>query len=122
VQTATVHVTSVELLDLYNTPIEILPALPGGQSYMILSVRGRYDYISSQYATGAGDIFIRQSVSSPLYKASQLAIGGSSDADFYFRVNDLGLSVINQPVVLGIDNAIFLGDGTLDITIAYIIN
>jgi hypothetical protein len=51
IQTIKVTVTSAEILDAYDTPIELIPAPPAGFYIDPISIVYRFDYDSTPYAT-----------------------------------------------------------------------
>ncbi len=47
------NITSDQILNLADTPVELLPALPSGQIYSIVAVSARLNFVSNSYAGGS---------------------------------------------------------------------
>jgi hypothetical protein len=58
IQTIKVTVTSAEVLDAYDTPIELIPAPPAGFYIDPISIVYRFDYDSTPYATNTSGIIV----------------------------------------------------------------
>jgi hypothetical protein len=68
IQTIKVTVTSAEILDAYDTPVELIPAPPAGFYIDPISIVYRFDYDSTPYATNTNSFitFGIQNVSSKI--------------------------------------------------------
>jgi hypothetical protein len=53
-----VTVTSAEILDAYDTPVELIPAPPAGFYIDPISIVYRFDYDSTPYATNTSGIIV----------------------------------------------------------------
>jgi hypothetical protein len=58
IQTIKVTVTSAEILDAYDTPVELIPAPPAGFYIDPISIVYRFDYDSTPYATNTSGIIV----------------------------------------------------------------
>jgi hypothetical protein len=58
IRTVKVTVTSAEILDAYDTPIELIPAPPSGFYIDPISIVYRFDYDSTPYATNTSGIIV----------------------------------------------------------------
>jgi hypothetical protein len=58
IQTIKVTVTSAEILDAYDTPVELIPAPPAGFYIDPISIMLRFDYNTTPYATNTSGIIV----------------------------------------------------------------
>jgi hypothetical protein len=58
IQTIKVTVTSAEILDAYDTPVELIPAPPAGFYIDPISIVYRFDYNTTPYATNTSGIIV----------------------------------------------------------------
>lgn len=119
-------ISSAEILDLYNTPIEIIPA-PGANK-MIRIVGGNIynKFNTTAYASGGTTQFYYNTTSTPaastsgstsfLYATSSAIAGVISNTTLYVA-NVLNLSIIVKMLTQNPTT----GDGTFIISLAYII-
>ncbi len=119
IQTATIHVSSAEILALNTSPVELLPAPGAGKAIDLVSLVVRQNFVTTQYDGGFMAIF------PSLY----FGVGNISDnisgtqLDFTSsRITKMtmnGLMVENEPLYLGTSANPTNGDGTLDFYITY---
>lgn len=129
VQVARGAVSSAELLDLHNTPKVVQVAPGAGRFLQLIGVATYLHAGSTPYATasGTGLVVGYPALVPGAYAANPMGMTGITSA-----VDRLGLGrgydmeaaaadVLNAPLVLAIDDALTVGNGTLDYAVAYLV-
>ena len=128
-QTATVTLTSAQILNLAATPITIVPAPGSNKTILLTNVLAHYRYNSTAYTiNGAGGNFL---IGFPgVTSSAYLTILGQTSfidqtSDQYLQSYAGGIAAfsaseqVNQPLQITVENDPKLGNGTVTLTILY---
>lgn len=124
ISTATVSVSSAEILAINTTPKVIISAPGAGKFIQVISIMGSLDFVSSAYATNF-QLEFRYNATSASLAAAAWNIAQTEDKIFRFQLNsnttgEANASIINQPVTLNESTGNpTTGDGTLKVYITY---
>lgn len=115
--TITVAVSSAQLLDISNTPIDILPTPDSITQYYEYRATMKYFYNTTPYTvSGGGELYLTQG-DGPDYYFSRLAINKAYDT-FSFGTF-YGHCIPGSPVALTSASNPTSGNGTVEIEITY---
>lgn len=112
--------TSAEILALSSSPVEILPAIPN-TNYWIVGAYGVYHKLTTDYTASGFTITLAQGASEfGWINDSSLIQNGSYGRQFVATGPAVGTTTPGDPVTLTIDTSDPTdGDGTLDVTVLY---
>lgn len=116
--TVTVPVSSAQLLTIYNTPVDILPALDADQYYEYRAILKYYYNTTAYTVSGGGSLVLTQGGGADYY-FDRLAITKTFDT-FSFGTF-YGHGIPGAAVRLTSPSNPTLGNGTVDIVISYTI-
>jgi len=122
-QRATVTLSSADILDLHNTPVELVPAPGAGKWLNVHNVTKYFAYGTVEYtAASDGVIYVAWGTTYDEYDWT-VNVAGSLDIIGATLVGGThaASSLVNQPLsaCLGFGDELTLGDGTLTITVWY---
>ena len=117
VRKATVTLSSADLLDLHNTPVELVAAPGAGKYTNLHRAVGYYTHATTEYVfTGGLPILTFGSTSLGEFDAT-----GNQDAitPFVSSIKVVASEQVNAALLLFVPDAITTGDGTLTVTVWY---
>lgn len=126
VATTTVNLTSANILNMSGTPVQILPAPPAGQVYIIQDILFEMTTTSTQYANGGAVSFVYHGTTVPVHAgvipASVVTAGaGTSNTWLGGAVAPNGTTVTSAGVdITNITAPFITGTGTAKVQITYI--
>jgi hypothetical protein len=127
VQAHRVTISSAQLLDLHNTPVEIAPA-PSVDSYLVPTcINWTFHAGVTPYAGAVGPTFScrHQGSSTVLFVIYLDLLGEATDQGNYSTANQAAYfplsSALGKAIFLSSDAALTAGDGTLEIATQYLL-
>jgi hypothetical protein len=135
VTSRTTTLTSAQLLDLANTPIQVVPAPGAGKLIVPISYTIKYNHVTTPYTIQGGSTMIVQYTNGLGLGSNVIAFVANTLNGFFdssasqVQVMGLNLSGVQsqvdandlqgQGLFILINGALTLGDGTLDVTVFY---
>jgi len=121
---ATVTLSSAQLLDLHNTPVTLVAAPGAGKYIAVHKVVAYLNHVTTDYVSSSGDLSVCYS-GEEADPYSTVNLQRSADHIAVEAVQQMSLpaaSMVNVAIVAAANGSVFtLGDGTLPITVWYTI-
>jgi len=121
---ATVTLSSAQILDLHNTPITVVAAPGAGKYIAVHKVVAYLNHVTTDYVSSSGDLSVCYS-GEEADPYSTVNLQRSADHIAVEAVQQMSLpaaSMVNVAIVAAANGSVFtLGDGTLPITVWYTI-